>query len=153
MALLGFIDFDSNTHYDSYKEAGIGWDQKKLRQQECIKEELTNDHVDNRLLMSGTEFQDALAICYRQPMPILLEICSGSFRRCSILHALIFKKSGIIYDHHESLQETVLNLISHVYTDCSITVWPELAQPINQSPGLIGDLGFCDSLWTTRVWS
>ena len=100
--------------------------------------------------LSPSEFRDALAIRYHQPLTKLPADCDGCGREFTLQHALDCRKGGLIIQRHNEVRDSLSDLASIAFRDVIREPIVRDADPVRGLPALVADLGV-RGLWVAQT--
>ena len=100
--------------------------------------------------LSPSEFRDALAIRYHQPLTKLPAYCDGCGREFTPQHALDCRKGGLIIKRHNEVRDALGDLASIAFRDVIREPIVRDADPVRGLPALVADLGV-RGLWAAQT--
>ena len=77
---------------------------------------IAHHHFD----VSATEFRDALALRYNQPLLNMPANCDGCGAATSLEHALDCKKGGLVTQRHNEVRDVIGDLASVVFKEVTL---------------------------------
>jgi len=100
--------------------------------------------------LSPSEFRDALAIRYHQPLTKLPADCDGCGRESTLQHALDCRKGGLIIQRHNEVRDALGDLASIAFRDVIREPIVRDADPVRGLPASVADLGVI-GLWVDQT--
>ena len=100
--------------------------------------------------LSPSEFRDALAIRYHQPLTKLAADCDGCGGEFTPQHALDCRKGGLIIQRHNEVRDPLGDLVSIAFRDVIREPIARDADPVGGLPSLVADLGV-RGLWAAQT--
>ena len=100
--------------------------------------------------LSPSEFRDALANRYHQPLSKLPAGCDGYGGEFTLQHALDCRKGGLIIQQHNEVRETLSDLASIAFRDVIRKPIVRYADSVRGLPALVADLSV-SGLWAAQT--